>query len=238
MVYALLANVVTATRFHSKNHSHFSSFRQRMCPSQNTTVILTSQCLRGWSLCPDGTLHAQTQRRRYIFLNLIRSSLFHLAEVPCLSDRRLLRLANLLVLWVFAAISIAGQQSIPFHAGQSVYIVSVRGNLGDPSLSTLDLATEKELREGFKKRGVFEIAPSLSKADFVFLCVTEYLDDKPSSLLRNVLAIAVKPDDFSANRSDLTRLRDLALWQSSRSAKVRVKLKSVMEDFHDFAAKK
>lgn len=115
----------------------------------------------------------------------------------------------------------SAQETFVFQSQQSIYIVAVRGNIGDPSLSSLDLAVEKEIREGFKKRHVFNIAPSLSKADFVFLCITEYLDNTNTSLLRNVLAIAVKPDDFQANRSDLTKLRDLALWQISRSAKVR-----------------
>ena len=149
-----------------------------------------------------------------------------------------MKLIASMILCAFAFSAAAAQDSFAFRPQQSVYIVAVRGNIGDPSLSTLDLAAEKEIREGFKKRRVFNIAPSLSKADFVFLCITEYFDNTNSSLLRNVLAVAVKPDDFQANRSDLTKLRDLALWQSSRSAKVRVKLKSVMEDFHEFSLKK
>lgn len=109
---------------------------------------------------------------------------------------------------------------------------------GDPSMSTLDLAAEKDIREGFEKRATFNVVPSLSKADFVFLCITEYKENVKARVLLNVLAIALRPDDFKTNRSDLTQLRDFALWQSARSAKVRVKFKSVMDDFHDFAMKK
>jgi len=125
------------------------------------------------------------------------------------------------------------QESFSFRTQQSVYIVAVRGNIGDPSLSTLDLAAEKEIRDGFKKRGIFNIAPSLSKA--VFLCITEYKENVKAKVLLNVLSIALKPEDFQPNRADLIKLRNLALWQNTRSAKARVKLKSVMEDFHDFA---
>ena len=140
---------------------------------------------------------------------------------------------------VGSAISaLAKQDTFAFHSQQSVYIVAVRGNIGEPSLSTLDLAAEKEIRDGFQKRGDFKIASSLSKADFVFLCVTEYMDDTKYSPLRNVLALSLQPNDFQANRSDLTRLRDLALWQSTRSAKIRVKVKSVLSDFHHFALRK
>lgn len=130
------------------------------------------------------------------------------------------------------------QEQFTFHPQQSVYIVAVQGNLGDPSLSTLDLAAEKEIRDGFTKRATFNVASSLSKADFVFFCVTEYKPNVKAKVLLNVLALALKPDDFQANRSDLIKLRDLALWQSTRSARIKVKFKSVMEDFHEFALKK
>lgn len=130
------------------------------------------------------------------------------------------------------------QENFTFHAEQSVYIVAVQGNLGDPTLSTLDLAAEKEIRNGFAKRATFNVAPSLSKADFVFFCVTEYKPNVKAQVLLNVLALALKPDDFQNNRADLLKLRDLALWQSTRSARVKVKFKSVMEDFHEFALKK
>jgi hypothetical protein len=130
------------------------------------------------------------------------------------------------------------QENFRFRLQQSVYIVAVRGNTGDPTLSMLDLAAEKEIRDGFAKRATFKIAPSLSKADFVFFCVTEYKENVKARVLLNVLAIALKPDDFQTNRSDLVKLRDVALWQSTRSARVQVKFKAVMEDFHDFALKK
>lgn len=135
------------------------------------------------------------------------------------------------------ATSAARQESFSFRTQQSVYIVAVRGNIGDPSLSTLDLAVEKEIRDGFEKRGIFNIAPSLSKADFVFLCITEYKENVKAKVLLNVLSMALRPEDFQVNRADLIKLRDLALWQNTRSAKARVKLKSVMEDFHDFAVR-
>lgn len=145
---------------------------------------------------------------------------------------------TLAVFSVVAVSSAASQKDFSFRPRQSVYIVAVRGNIGDPSLSSLDLAAEKEIRDGFKKRDVFDIAPSLSKADFVFLCITEYKENVKAKVLLNVLAIALRPEDFQTNRSDLIKIRDLALWQSTRSAKIRVKFKSVMEDFHDFAVKK
>jgi hypothetical protein len=129
------------------------------------------------------------------------------------------------------------QETFSFPTQQSVYIVAVRGNIGDPSLSTFDLAAEKEIRDSFKKRGIFTIALSLSKADFVFLCITEYRENVKAKVLLNVLSIALKPEDFQPNRADLIKLRNLALWQNTRSAKARVKLKSVMEDFHDFATR-
>ena len=132
----------------------------------------------------------------------------------------------------------SAQEGFSFKPEQSVYIVAVQGNLGDPSLSTLDLAAEKEIRNGFTKRATFNVAPSLAKADFVFFCVTEYKPNVKAQVLLNVLALALKPDDFQNNRSDLIKLRDLALWQSTRSARVKVKFKSVMEDFHEFALKK
>jgi hypothetical protein len=145
----------------------------------------------------------------------------------------------LALLQISGSIAIAAprQESFSFRAQQSVYIVAVRGNLGDPSLSQLDLASEKEIRDGFKKRGIFKIAPSLSNADFVLLCITEHRENVKAKVLLNVLSIALKPEDFQANRADLIKLRDLALWQNTRSAKARVKLKSVVEDFHDFAVK-
>ena len=132
----------------------------------------------------------------------------------------------------------AAQDGFTFRPQQSVYVVVVRGNTGDPSLSTLDLAAEKEIRDGFTKRASFTIAPSLSKADFVFFCVTEYRENVKAKVLLNILSLALKPDDFQNNRSDLVKLRDLALWQNTRSARARVQLKSVMEDFHAFALKK
>src|SRR5260370_19018857 len=116
---------------------------------------------------------------------------------------------------MIAAGTSAAQESFAFRPQQSVYIVVVRGNLGDPSLSTLDLAAEKEIRDGFEKRAVFNIAASLSKADFVFLCITEYRDNTKARVLQNVLAVALRPEDFTTNRSDLTKLPDLALCQST-----------------------
>ena len=149
-----------------------------------------------------------------------------------------MKIIALVVFCMLAVGTSAAQESFTFRPQQSVYIVAVRGNIGDPSLSTLDLTAEKEIRDGFEKRAIFKIAPSLSKADFVFFCITEYKENVKAKILLNVLAIALKPDEFQTNRSDLIKLRDLALWQSTRSAKVRVKFKSVMEDFHDFAQKK
>jgi hypothetical protein len=79
-------------------------------------------------------------------------------------------------------------------------------------------------------------APSLSKADFVFLCITEYRNER---VLQNVLAIALRPDDYQANRSDLIKLRDLALWQTMKSSSngARLKLKPLIDEFHTFVAK-
>jgi hypothetical protein len=147
------------------------------------------------------------------------------------------RLVSFLMLTLLSSVGYA-QDRFAFRPQQSVYIVAVQGNLGDPSLSALDLAAEKEIRDGFAKRATFNVAPSLSKADFVFFCITEYKPNVKAKVLLNVLALALKPDDFQNNRADLIKLRDLALWQSTRSAKVRVKFKSVMEDFHEFALKK
>lgn len=149
-----------------------------------------------------------------------------------------MRIIALTIFCLLAVGTSAAQESFTFQPQQSVYIVAVRGNIGDPSMSTLDLAAEKDIREGFEKRATFHVVPSLSKADFVFLCITEYKENVKARVLLNVLAIALRPDDFKNNRSDLTQLRDFALWQSARSAKVRVKFKSVMADFHDFAMKK
>jgi hypothetical protein len=144
------------------------------------------------------------------------------------------RIGLLLILGIFS-LDVRAQDRFTFRPQQSVYIVAVRGNVGDPSLSTLDLATEKEIRDGFTKRAIFNIAPSLSKADFVFLCITEYRNER---VLQNVLAIALRPDDYQANRSDLIKLRDLALWQTIKSAKgARLMLKPLMNDFHSFVAK-
>jgi hypothetical protein len=147
-------------------------------------------------------------------------------------------MAALLLILGFFSFGARAQDSFTFRPQQSVYVVVVRGNTGDPSLSAIDLAGEKEIRDGFSKRGTFTIASSLSKADFVFFCVTEYKENVKASVLLNVLSMALKPDDFQQNRSDLMKLRDLALWQNTRSARVQVKLKSVMEDFHSFALKK
>jgi hypothetical protein len=149
-----------------------------------------------------------------------------------------MRIAALILFSVLAFDPSTAQERFTFRPQQSVYIVAVRGNTGDPTLSTLDLAAEKDIRDGFTKRATFNIAPSLSKADFVFFCVTEYKENVKARVLLNVLAIALKPDDFRTNRSDLVKLRDVALWQSSSSARVQVKFKSVMEDFHEFALKK
>ena len=144
-----------------------------------------------------------------------------------------MKLGLLLTLAVFS-LGARAQDRFTFRPQQSVYIVAVRGNLGDPSLSTLDLATEKEIRDGFTKRAAFKIAPSLSKADFVFLCITEYRNER---VLQNVLAIALRPDDYQANRSDITKLRDLAVWQTTKSSRgAALKLKLLMDDFHKFVA--
>ena len=143
-----------------------------------------------------------------------------------------------IVFCTFAFGIASAQDAFIFRPGQSVYIVAVQGNLGDPSLSALDLAAEREIRDGFAKRATFSVAPSLSKADFVFFCVTEYKPNVKAKVLLNVLVLALKPADFESNRADLIKLRDSALWQSTRSARIKVKFKSVMEDFHDFAQKK
>mgnify|MGYP003286958431 CR=1 FL=1 len=147
---------------------------------------------------------------------------------------------KIITLALFCVLSVgraAAQEGFSFRPQQAVYIVAVRGTIGDPSLSSLDLAAEKEIRDGFKKRGTFNIAPSLSKADFVFLCITEYKENVKAKVLLNVFSLALRPEDFQTNRADLIKLRDLALWQSTRSAKIRVKFKSIMEDFHEFAIK-
>ena len=64
----------------------------------------------------------------------------------------------------------ARQESFSFRTQQSVYIVAVRGNIGDPSLSTLDLASKRKsgmvlrnvassrLRLHFRKRTLFSFA--------------------------------------------------------------------------------
>jgi hypothetical protein len=162
---------------------------------------------------------------------------FRLGSHECLKMNAM-RILGYFLFTMTAVAIVTAQSTFPFHPQQSVYIVAVQGNLGDPSLSALDLAAEKEIRDGFTKRATFNVAPSLSKADFVFFCVTEYKPNVKARVLLNVLALALKPDDFQNNRADLIKLRDLALWQSTRSAKVQVKFKSVMEDFHEFALKK
>ena len=48
----------------------------------------------------------------------------------------------------------ATQDAFEFHSLQSVFIVAVGGNTSDPSLSAPDLAADREISEGFKKRGV------------------------------------------------------------------------------------
>jgi hypothetical protein len=147
-----------------------------------------------------------------------------------------MRIVSVLLLGFLYFNMSTAQERFTFHPQQSVYIVAVRGNLGDPSLSTLDLATEKEIRDGFTKRAVFNIAPSLSKADFVFICFTEYRNER---VLQHALALALRPDDFQTNRSDLIKLRDLALWQTTKSSRAgaALKVKTVMDDFHTFVAK-
>jgi hypothetical protein len=107
-----------------------------------------------------------------------------------------------------------------------------------------DVPVEKEITAGFEKRRAFRIASSPSTADFVFLCITDYYNDTNSNLLLGVFAVALKPSDFMVNHSDLarmlapTKIMSFALWQKTRLAKVRVRLKSVMNDFHDSALKR
>lgn len=139
---------------------------------------------------------------------------------------------------LLSPVNVSAQVPFEFRPQQSVYVVAVRGTTEAPFLAAHDLEAAREISEGFKKRGVFTIASSPSKADFVFVCITEYLDLTNGPFLRNVRTIVLKPNDFVANRSDLNKMLDLALWQNTRSAKVRVRLKSVMNDFHNFALKK
>jgi hypothetical protein len=161
-----------------------------------------------------------------------------------------LLVAVLAILVVGMGVS-ASQVTFAFHPQQSVYIVAVRGRSGYPWMSTLgsstwrhDLPVEKEIRKGFEKRGVFKIASSPLTADFVFLCITDYYKDSSTVLLDGVFAVALKPGDFMKSHSELARMLgpervlDFALWQKTRLASLRVKLKSVMNDFHDFALKK
>jgi hypothetical protein len=132
----------------------------------------------------------------------------------------------------------ATQVPFEFRPQQSVYIVAVHGKTEAPSLSAHDLNADREISAGFKKRGVFTLAPSPSKADFVFVCITEYLDLTTGTYLKSVRTVVLKPNDYAAHRSDLNKMLEVALWQNTRSAIARVKLKSVLNDFHSFALKK
>ncbi|HMF56729.1 MAG TPA: hypothetical protein VK619_10335 [Pyrinomonadaceae bacterium] len=114
--------------------------------------------------------------------------------------------------------------------GQSVYIVALQSNSADISFTSLDLTTEREIKNGFKKRGVYKVVPSLNEADFVFFIIVQY--DDSHTLIKNILALAVSREQYIRNKNDLAQLRNSAFWQSDRAARVRVKLKSVLEDFH------
>lgn len=144
------------------------------------------------------------------------------------------------------------QDTFAFHSQQSVYIVAVRGNYGFPWMTTLqsskwnyDLPVEKEIRNGFEKRRIFNITSSPSTADFVFLCVTDYYD-RDSRLLLGVFAVVLKPSDFTVDHSQLarmlapTKVRDVALWQQTKlyEDRKRIKLNLLTDDFHEFALNK
>jgi hypothetical protein len=58
-------------------------------------------------------------------------------------------------------------------------------------------------RDGFKKRAIFNIAPSLSNADFVFLCITEYKENVKAKVLLNVLFNRIEARRFSIQSSRL-----------------------------------
>ena len=154
------------------------------------------------------------------------------------TTQTLLIVTSILVILLSSVSVSATQIPFEFRPQQSVYIVAVRGHNAGPFLSAHDLEADREITAGFKKRGIFTIAPSPSKADFVFVCITEYVALTTGTYLKSVRTVVLKPDDFVANRSDLNKMLELALWQNTRSAKVRVKLKSVLNDFHNFALKK
>jgi hypothetical protein len=52
-----------------------------------------------------------------------------------------MRIVGLLLLCILSFETSIAQDRFVFRPQQSVYIVAVRGNIGDPSLSTLDLVS-------------------------------------------------------------------------------------------------
>jgi hypothetical protein len=107
----------------------------------------------------------------------------------------------------------AAQVDFTFHSQQSVFVVALRGHSGDPWMFTLksstwkhDFPAEQEIRKRFEKRGVFQIASSITTADFVFLCITDYYKESSTKLLDGVFAVALKPSDFMVDHSELARM--------------------------------
>src|SRR5260370_39540676 len=88
------------------------------------------------------------------------------------------------------AVSRRASRRLIFTSGQSVYIISPTFGL------------QRKAGEQFTKDRRFKLASGISRADFVFVALSEAK-----------LALVLLPDDYSQYRANLDRLREHALWQ-------------------------
>jgi hypothetical protein len=162
---------------------------------QNHLVLLVARVAQGSG-------KNQTRQRRTVFMRCILSIILLLVILPIAF----------------------GYQDPPkgefeFKKGQSAYVVAIKSN-GNP-----DLAVEQKLKKEFKNKKTFNLASSLSSADFVFVMYVEYEYNQVavsgigigSEDIRSASAYVVLPAIYSQFKSDLDNLRDEALWQFGKN---------------------
>lgn len=111
------------------------------------------------------------------------------------------------------------QEDFQFEVGQTAYVVAMKTN-GSP-----DFSTEQKIRKEFKNKKKFDLAPSLSSADFVFLMFAEYEYNQVvvsgvgigSEDMKSASALVVLPETYSEYKASLYMMRDEALWQYTKN---------------------
>jgi hypothetical protein len=132
-------------------------------------------------------------------------------------------LLSIMLALAFCPIAFGFQDSskgeFEFKKGLSAYVVAIKSN-GNP-----DLAVEQKLKKEFKSKKTFNLASTLSSADFVFVMYVEYEYNQVavsgigigSEDIKSASAYAVLPTIYSQFKANLDNLRDKALWQFGKN---------------------